>query len=228
VAMNLKETTRQEVVESEQEDEPRLKGTDIFRGGLVIVAALLIGGLIMTRGLVDESRPSSNQTNTETIQQEAATTTSAENSTGSSDGAAATSSTDQATVLGGADSMVDGESTEDDTVTSSTQAFLPPAEINVLVLNGSGQVGVAAKGTEALKAQSYTTAAPKNADGGSRTSAIYYVAGYEAEAGVLAEVFGPGLEDLIEPLDATAPPIDDTQGAHIIVVIGNDDRIVAP
>lgn len=226
--MKLKEPANQDLVESEEEDEPRLKSTDIFRGGLVIVAALLIGGLIMTRGLVNEPSPNTTQTNTSTDQQDDTTTSSSQNTTESSTEAATPSTTvaaNAATTEDDGDVMVDNQ---DGNSALPTPSLRSPAEVKVLVLNGSGQVGVAAKGTEALKAQSYTTAAPKNTDAGAQASAIYYEPGFVGEAGALANVLGAGLEDLVAPLDATSPPIEDMQEANVIVVIGDDGRIATP
>ena len=102
-----------------------------------------------------------------------------------------------------------------------------PAEGKVLVLNGAQTQGIAARGTEALLAANYKTAAPKNAVD-QRPSAVLYTEGYEAEAVAVTAVFGVGLEGLAQPLDAANMPIDDTQESNIIVVIGPDSAIPIP
>src|SRR5947209_3672061 len=66
-----------------------------------------------------------------------------------------------------------------------------PAQVKVLVLNGSGKSGVAKQAADALKAANYTTLEPGNASGGPvSTSIIYFVPGYDADAQAVASKLG--------------------------------------
>lgn len=232
-------------VDEEELEEPRLGGTDIFRGGLVIGLALLIGGFVMLRGLTADSTTATDSTTTE-LDAEVDTS-----------GAATSGAADVGTTIDGSEqsSTTAGIAPADPTVADSTQSSLDdpamvdngdgdamaetgdpdamaesglrsPAEVRVLVLNGAAQrQGVAASGTEALKAASYNTAAPKNATKTTAQSLILYLDGYQAEAQAVANTFGPNLTGIVQPYDPTNPPIDDIQGANVIVIIGEDDTI---
>src|SRR5947199_265555 len=63
-------------------------------------------------------------------------------------------------------------------VTGSTVAAQAhdPAQVKVLVLNGSGKSGVAKTGADQLKAANYTTLDPSNAKGGTVTASLVYFA----------------------------------------------------
>ena len=202
----------------------RLGGTDIFRGALVIVTAVVIGGFVISRGLDgndsqevtspdtsvveldDAAQPGDTLTGTTLIDDQAVTTP-------SSPIVSQPTPADQST----------SEVTPTET-TPDVPSLRPPAEIRVLVLNGAKTQGIAARGTEALLAEGYQTAAPKNATT-QRPSAVLFIEGYQAEATEVAAVYGPGLETLVQPLDPADPPIDDMQDAAVIVVIGPDGLI---
>ncbi len=202
----------------------RLGGTDIFRGALVIVTAVVIGGFVISRGLDgndsqevtspdtsvveldDAAQPGDTLTGTTLIDDQAVTTP-------SSPIVSQPTPADQST------SEVTPTETPPD-----VPSLRPPAEVRVLVLNGAKTQGIAARGTEALLAEGYQTAAPKNATT-QRPSAVLFIEGYQAEATEVAAVYGPGLETLVQPLDPADPPIDDMQDAAVIVVIGPDGLI---
>ncbi len=236
--------------EERQESEPvrpgpgpaRLGGTDIFRGALVIITAIVIGGFVISRGL-DQGDSTGLTSETETEAADPAAPgdggdeqvaiddgTAADGLDGSTDDGQPSVSTPGVTTA--PDPAVDEAMEEaeepavEDTVAAAPTARTP-AEVKVLVLNGAQTQGIAAKGTEALKAASYTTAAPKNANT-QQPSAILYQEGYELDAIAVAGVFTAGLETLVRPLDPTNVPIDDMQGSNVIVVIGNDDLIPVP
>jgi hypothetical protein len=207
----------------------KLGGTDIFRGALVIITALVIGGFVISRGLGGDSTSPNQAT-------DVPDNTTVVDITGDQAGGS-----DESDSAGnGVDPIDDGavlnpgaEVTEEATVdtTPETVPAAPvlrsPAEVKVLVLNAAQAQGIAGRGTEALLAASYKTAAPKNAKD-RRPSAVLYTEGYEAEAGAVAAVFGPDLESIVQPVDPADLPIDDTQDANIIVVLGPDNLIPLP
>ena len=200
----------------------RLGGTDIFRGALVIVTAIVIGGFVISRGL-DQGEPTDQVSTPET--------TVVDEGAGGDLGPDTTLIDDEQVMspADGVESEADGaagveaEALPDSTVPEAP-SLRPPAEVKVLVLNGAQTQGIAARGTEALLAASYQTAAPKNA-ATQRPSAVLFAESYQAEALAVAAVFGTGLEGLVQPLDPADLPIDDTQEANVIVVIGPDNLI---
>jgi hypothetical protein len=67
--------------------------------------------------------------------------------------------------------------------------------------------------------------APKNADGFG-PSQVLYAETYEAEAVAVAEAFGIAPASVVDPLDPASPPTrEDFEGAHVIVIIGEDGVI---
>jgi hypothetical protein len=116
-------------------------------------------------------------------------------------------------------------STVPGTTTPVVQAH-DPAQVKVLVLNGSGKSGVAKAAKDQLAAANYTVLEPGNAGGGTLTASIvYFVAGYEADAGTVAAKLGlpaGAAQALPNPLPAT---VADAQDANIIVLVGTDAPI---
>lgn len=215
------ERTEEEAVRAGNRNT-RLGGTDIFRGALVIVTAIVIGGFVISRGL--------DQGDTNQISSPGTTVADA-GAAGSDEDPTDTTLIDDEVISPSNEAEITPEPTEDSTAevlpddtVPEAPSLRPPAEVKVLVLNGAQTQGIAARGTEALLAASYQTAAPKNATA-QRPSAILYAESYEAEALAVAAVFGSGLETLVQALDPADPPIDDTQEANVVVVIGSDKLI---
>jgi len=240
-------TEERETAEDRPPSAPRsarLGGTDIFRGALVILTAVVIGGFVISRGLDDPA-------GTDTTEVAAASAGADGDSTGEDTGATGTlddtaagtgdqtgqevlpddgTASESTAGIGSAvtdDTTMTGDTTAGTTTTVAPAGPRPADQVRVLVLNGAGTQGIAARGTEAMQAAGYTTADPKNADAPG-ASAILYTEGYELDAAAVASVFATGLEMLIAPLDDTNRPVDDIQGAHIVVVIGNDGTIPVP
>ena len=226
-------------------EPPRLGGTDVFRGGMVILVAVLIGAFVMSRGLdepddttaagsitaEDELDPAAAATDPDASDEatpESATPATTGDQQTSTTAPTAGTSTDGS--VGGTDATSPATvAATDPTAETSTplSTARPPAEVQVLVLNGAGTQGIAARGTAVLEAAAYPTAAPKNADQ-LGPSVIYYTEGFELEARAVASVFGPGLDGIVTALTADNQPIDDLQGAAVVVVLGNDGLIAVP
>jgi hypothetical protein len=113
------------------------------------------------------------------------------------------------------------------TVTTAVQPH-DPAQVKVLVLNGSGKSGVAKAAADQLKAANYTALDPSNAKGGTVTASIvYFVAGYDADAQAVATKLGlpaGAAQPLPTPLPAT---VADAKDANLVVVVGTDAPIAA-
>lgn len=105
------------------------------------------------------------------------------------------------------------------TTTTTTQALRDPAEVKVLVANGSGVNGAAGGATDALEALGYVTATPANADRVPATI-VYFTTGFQAEAEALAAAIGAPPESVTQ-MPAVAP-VDDLQLANVLVHLGPD------
>ncbi|MEY2459027.1 MAG: LytR cell envelope-related transcriptional attenuator [Acidimicrobiaceae bacterium] len=98
-----------------------------------------------------------------------------------------------------------------------------PAQVKVLILNGSGKSGVAKAAKDQLAAANYTVLEPGNAKGGTVTASIvYFVPGYDADAQTIAAKLGLPAS-AAQPLPNPVPDsVADAQGANIVVIIGTD------
>ncbi|MBX3284237.1 MAG: LytR C-terminal domain-containing protein [Actinobacteria bacterium] len=99
----------------------------------------------------------------------------------------------------------------------------PPAEVKVVVLNGSGKSGVAASNSEAIGQKGYTMLTPGNAAARSSTTAVYYAEGYQTEAEAVAAALGKTPDIVVAKPTTSLGPNSDT--ANVVVVLGAD---VAP
>lgn len=192
----------------------RSAGTNAIRGILVIAAAILVGLLLMFRGISDPAESSAGGT----------TTTAAE--TGDDEGPGSTTGPDNPDEGTDGDTDGGGEPTDPTQTTTTLPAPRDPSEVKVLVLNGTDPrvQGLAGRGTDVLKTLNYVTLNPKNADVNG-PSVVYFGPGFEAEAHAVAQAFGADPAQVVSPFDPTASPIADTQGADVIVRIGSDEVI---
>lgn len=188
----------------------RSAGASAARGIAVIVVAVAIGLLLLNRGLDDD----------EVVAGADEEPTVVEGADEEAEGEAQDATTTETTVAGEPTVTTAAGVT---TTTPATEAR-PAGEVTVLVLNGSGQQGAAGRGAAFFTEQGYLTADPKNAlENG--PSAIYYAEGFAAEADAAAAALDLDPALVLQPLDPAAPPIDDTQGAQLIVMAGTDGVI---
>jgi hypothetical protein len=182
----------------------RSAGSDTFRGVLVIAAAVVVGILLLSRGLADDDQ-------TAIADEEPA----AESDGGEAEGEAV--------------APPDGEATTPSTEPPATTPAEPPAarqpgEVSVLVLNGSGRSGEAGRGAQFFTDAGYVAADPQNAPSPG-PSVIWFAEGYAAEAEAAAAALGVDAAAVVRPIDPAAPPIADLQGANLVVVAGTDGTI---
>lgn len=114
----------------------------------------------------------------------------------------------------------DGDVSDTSSTTPTTEAARPPAEVKVLVANGSSVNGAAGTQTDELEALGYVTATPTNAAERVPATIVYYTAGFEPEARRLAESLGLA-GTAVAKLPAVAP-VDDLQLSNLLVVLGPD------
>ena len=235
--------------ESEERSGSRV---DVTRGVIVIVLAIAVGAFVVTQGLSDgddesaaasdvaavggsgedglESDPVAGDGSSDTTEGIGGAT--AEAGDGGTD--ATLDGSDPA--AGGeaeadADTMTDGDGgsagdggsvdSDDDPAGPATQE---PADVTVLVLNGAGAKGIAGRGSAILQEAGYDVLAPRNATflGPSR---VLYTEGFDDEAAAVAAAYGVDPAAVVAPLDPSDPPISDTRGADVIVVVGEDGLI---
>jgi hypothetical protein len=118
-----------------------------------------------------------------------------------------------------------GSTTSTTPAAESTSTTAPasdhsPSEVSVVVLNGSGQTGVAASTSATIGEAGYNMLTPGNAPALVDTTAIYYAEGYEADAIAVANVLGKGT-DAVKPV--TEASLGGAEGdADVAVVLGKD------
>lgn len=123
----------------------------------------------------------------------------------------------------GQGSADEGDEGGDDTTPPATEAPQPhdPAEVAVLVANGTGgQVrGAAGRVAEQIQPENYIMKSPSNAKSAADASMVYFQPGYEGDARRVAGLLtpAPGVQPMPDPL-----PVDDLQGAHLLVVVAPD------
>lgn len=172
--------------------EPRAGGLDAnTRGIAVLVVAVLIGFLLLLKAGGDSP---------------------AEVSTGTTPGTVDTSGIATSTTEAGSDTT---------TTTADTGGEgREPAEVKVLVLNGSGKAGVAKSNSEAIGQKGYTMLPPGNAAANSSSTAVYYAAGYQIEAEDVAATLGKTADIVVAKPTTSLGPGSDT--ANVVVVLGAD------
>jgi hypothetical protein len=106
------------------------------------------------------------------------------------------------------------------TTPSTTAAVRPPAQVKVLVANGSGVTGLAGLVATRLHSAGYDTLASVNATQRVATSIVYYAPGYDREAAALAQTLG--LPPTAVQALPTPAPVASLSSANILVVVGPD------
>ncbi len=104
--------------------------------------------------------------------------------------------------------------------TSTTAVARTPAQVSVLVANGTGASGVAATMSQRLTPSGYRMLTPGNTTARFTTSQVQYTTGYQTEAEQIAAVYQIPAVSVV-PLSAPAP-VADLAGANVVVVIGED------
>ncbi len=131
-------------------------------------------------------------------------------------GASATSSTSTSTP------STSTTSTPETTIPAAAPIVIvkSPQELTVRVGNGTRTSGAAAKVSEQLAAQGYTTRTPTDAKVNDvAATTVYYRGPHQAEAEVLANAIGLSAMDV---LPITDPSPIDPDGAELIVIVGTN------
>lgn len=105
------------------------------------------------------------------------------------------------------------------TSTSTTPARTP-AQVNVLVANGTGINGVGAQLANKIRPNGYTLLTPTNTTAKVTASQVQYQTGYQAEAEAIASLYGLATAAVV-PLTVPAP-VGDVGAANVIVIAGDE------
>lgn len=106
-------------------------------------------------------------------------------------------------------------------VAQTTVPSVPaPAEVTVVVANGSGVSGLAGSTTEALAADGFVTLPATDALTSAASTRVYYTPDNEGAATAVAEALELP-SGAVAPLPAS-PPVSDVGAAQVVVVLGSD------
>lgn len=193
--------------------------TDIIRGAAVVIVALVVGGLILTRGIQE-----ANEVTAGDAESVAGVSTQEDEEAHGDDGTGnSTTTTLEATVTSAAN--VGEETTESSEQTASTSTSLDSTDSIVIVLNAGAASGSAGQLSDGLYASGFQMVTAKNATS-SGPSRIFYEESHRATALELGALLGVD-ESVLLPLDADDPPGTELQGANIVVIVGTDGVISA-
>ncbi len=198
-----------------------------LRGAIVVIVALVIGVVVLARG-IDEPVPATEPLETTNTTQPAATPPAADSSS-----APAPAPAVDTTIV------VDTTAAAVPPPPAAEEADLPPpapedmfddppppvpthhpSEVRVLVANGTSLCGAAGRLATSLSAQGFNVLPPTNADNPADASAVYYVEGYGADGAVLASLLQVDSSRVL-PMPSSPPTAPG--GAHVLLHIGADE-----
>ena len=125
-----------------------------------------------------------------------------------------------ATGGGGATTTTAAPDTEEPTTT--LPPVRQPAEVKVIVANGSSVNGAAAAVSDKLKPAGYNLLAGVNATVKVQSPVVYFAAGFDREAAAVAAALGLDAAAVTKPMPEQ-PPVADLQSANVLVVV--DDSL---
>ena len=120
--------------------------------------------------------------------------------------------TDTTSSTGGGDS-----SSSTTTPTTASTPVKPPAEVAVLVLNGSGRPGAATAQSNTLKAKGYQTLTPADTPRRAQGNIVYFKAGFDRECTTVATNVDGAPK--VEPVPS--PPPTGSESASCVVILGS-------
>jgi hypothetical protein len=114
----------------------------------------------------------------------------------------------------------DGGATDDTEPTQTTVAVRPPAEIRVIVLNGSSVTGAAGTWSDGLQANGYNMLEPGNANASVETTQVFHQGGFRQEAAGVVQALGSPAG--VSPQRLGDAPPGEVGDANVVVVVGPD------
>lgn len=120
-----------------------------------------------------------------------------------------------------------GEAIDDGTETTETTVPVKtPAEVTVIVLNGTSVSGAAGKYSTAIGSAGYQMLEPGDASTKIPVTAVFFTQGFEREAAAVA--LAAGAPATVTPAALPAPPPGEVGAANVVVVIGADLASLTP
>ena len=110
--------------------------------------------------------------------------------------------------------------------TTTTVALRSPAEVTVIVLNGTSVGGAAGKYSTALDSAGYEMIEPGDAATKIPATQVFFAPGFELEAAAVA--LAAGAPATLTPAALPTPPPGEVGAANVVVVIGTDLASLTP
>ncbi len=204
----------------------RSTGDAAVRGALLVGVAVIIGALLLWRG-----HDNNGNTAQSTV---GSTTTTTVTPAGGATGSGGTAGTGTGATAGTGKTGATGTgATGTVAATGATAATHKPAEVKVIVANGSGTKTGASQITAKLQPKGYAVLPAADAASGTiAASKVYYVDGYAEDAKQVARDIGVAepVEGVLEKLPlnlqlATAASTATAKTANVVVMIGLDKKI---
>ena len=193
------------------------------RGAIVVIIALVIGVVVLARGL-DEPETTNEPVQTATTTQAPASPPADAAPPAPAPAPAEPAAQPPAPAADDAD--IPPPAPADLLVEPQPSAPSPthhPSDVRVLVANGSGVCGAAGRLSTSLSAQGFNVlpAVNDDLDGNIESTAIYYVEQYGADAGVIASLIQL---DSSRVLAMPSPPPTAPGDAHVMIHLGADEQ----
>ena len=196
-----------------------------LRGAIVVIVALVIGVVVLARG-IDEPEPAKVPVETTGTTQPAATPPAADSSSTSApavDTTIVVDTTAAAVPPPPAAEEADLPPPAPEDMFDNPPPPVPthhPSEVRVLVANGTSLCGAAGRIATSLSAQGFNVQPPTNANNPADASAVYYVEGYGADGGVVASLLQVNSSRVL-PMPSSPPTAPGD--AHVLLHIGADE-----
>ncbi|MGI9624804.1 MAG: LytR C-terminal domain-containing protein [Acidimicrobiales bacterium] len=200
------------------------------RGVILAAAAVLVGVLVLGQAYSDDTpsfetaspAPESGDSGGDDGSSDDSSSDDSTSDDGSSDSGATDDTGTDSSTDGGDSSDAGGDSTDGSTDggTDPPNILHPPAEVRVLVANGTSVAGAAGRVSDILEARNYGVLTPTNTTEPLDATVVYYVPGYELDARQIAQIIEAPPES-VAPMPDT-PPVDDLNEAHVLVGLGPD------
>jgi hypothetical protein len=141
--------------------------------------------------------------------------------------------TSEVVTSNGSDSSSDGsddggtdDASDSGEETTTTLAARPPAEVSVVVLNGTSVSGAAGKYSTAIGTAGYQMLEPGDAATKIPATQVFFAPGFEMEAAAVA--LAAGVPATVTPAALPTPPPGEVGTANVVVVIGADIASLTP
>lgn len=196
------------------------------RGVVLAAVAVILGAIILWQGY-DDPTSAAIDTSSDTVTDGSGTDDDADD-TGGDEDQDDQSGTDDGATDDGSGEDAEGSPTADVVVPETPAgdtgdgSFKPPAEVRVMVANGTGTSGAAGSTRDSLVAAAGYIGLIANSTNQPdvTTSSVYYSEGYLQNAQGIATTIGLPAS-AVQPMPA-APPVVDLEDAHILVELGTD------